>query len=922
MYQQVVYTRCKPRRELLDVATDRISDGKVIVEEGYAIHNFSQGILEDGVVYDPLFLESVMKKKNAAKEMGSNSTGVFVSYEYFFIPQGKSFLGHEYLRPYNATDVRLNGQKHRPGNYIKQYLVGDFDNYPCLLFGGEEWSAHKETENFYYHDNGEPLVYLPEVNEKYSAEREMRNKVRQFISEGREECVKFLVATVISEMSKGMNERNFIVIKDIPENVELWVAAVELSLPVYLARQISFSTNVVASPNLSADNVFYCNDKGYFIKGNQKDARESGGEKKYYSMLLGIHPIAQGSANITMGMNNVSYILLDGERKVIENKTNTDISKPYYGAVSEMNDDIGDFDKLLGELSELQFGPNYTDIYELFDAYKYMLDSESVATQWDYKLVKKYLSIFKKYEKMPYKWSQYLAEKTYGVYKMFLDVDVKEGLTLLKQIISMDHATKLKSDIETLLLDKYLYDVKTRAIDVEAVTELNKLVNTVYTSMPHIVAQGIKESITSFIDLAEDWNAGQSFYIFTKLYESNNSIADGNQEWYREELNERLVSLLFDNIYQDNSSTLELMKYVKNSSLYLELAIRGIERDFYKWSNIISSTVVDSKLELICGAVLEVGSVDMKQYEDFMICLLNASKSVSVLLKYLIKATEKFGVVDSSTEKFICSYIEIYGRRPSELKMLIESMIENDYGKIGEELAYEKIVEYINSLVSVDNQSKVLVKEFEIWRNGLKKPQGRAYTIIFAEEIASANSENIQDVLEKYLSRDSIVVDDTEMQWILSALGTKKADSKVFVRIYHLIKDSGFTVRKQLFEINWDDTDELLEYMRLYLSKPYFDWRTDYQEDIQQIEEDIYRLIRNENLDKVEKALVKNLDKKSPEVELLKEYFEELKKRLKEEKETEKQKEKELKKEAKKRDDSKGGTDEKKGLFSKIFSKK
>ena len=125
MFQQVVYTRCKPRRELLDVTTDRLSDGKVVNEEGYAIHNFSEGTLDEGKVFDPLFLENLMKKKNAAKEMGSNSTGVFSSYEYFYNLQGDSFIGHEYLRPYNATDVRANGQKHRPGNYIKQYLIGN-----------------------------------------------------------------------------------------------------------------------------------------------------------------------------------------------------------------------------------------------------------------------------------------------------------------------------------------------------------------------------------------------------------------------------------------------------------------------------------------------------------------------------------------------------------------------------------------------------------------------------------------------------------------------------------------------------------------------------------------------------------------------------------------------------------------------------
>lgn len=422
MFQQVVYTRCKPHRELLNVSNDFLSDGKIINEEGFAIHNFSEGILSNDCLYDPLYLENLLKKKNAAKEMGSNATGIFVSYEYFQNENGGSFLGHEYLRPYNANDVRSNGQKHRPGNYIKQYLVGDFDNYPCLLFGSDCWTAHKETENFYYHDNNEPLDYLLPIDETSITYSMTRDKVKRFIEDGREQCVKKLVAIVISEMSKDIDKRRFIVIKDIPKNVELWVAAVEFSLPIYLAKQISFSTNVVATSNLSIDNVYYVDEKGKFIKGNQKDAREGGGKKCFYSMIVGIHPTAQGSSSITFGMNNISFVLLDGEIKKIEEDIST--VKSYFDAVALMDEDIEDFNKLLEGLKEVEFGVDVGDLFELFDGYKYLLDSASFIEDWEFLKVKRYLGIFKKYESAPYKWSHYLAEKVYSIYPKFYELDL------------------------------------------------------------------------------------------------------------------------------------------------------------------------------------------------------------------------------------------------------------------------------------------------------------------------------------------------------------------------------------------------------------------------------------------------------------------------------------------------------------------
>lgn len=920
MFQQVVYTRCKPRRELLNVSNDLLSDGKVVNEEGFAIHNFSKGILSDGCLYDPLYLETLLKKKNAAKEMGSNATGVFASYEYFQNENGGSFLGHEYLRPYNATDVRSNGQKHRPGNYIKQYLVGEFDDYPCLLFGSDCWTAHKETENFYYHDNNEPLVYLPSIDKTNITYSMTRNKVKGFIEDGRKECVKKLVAIVLSEMSKDIDQRHFIVIKDTPDNVELWVAAVEFSLPVYLAKQISFSTNVVATQNLSVDNVYYVDEKGKFIKGNPKEAREGGGKKRYYSMIVGIHPTAQGSSGITFGMNNISFILLDGETKKVE-REDISTAKAYFDAVALMDEDIEDFDKLLEDLEEVSFGLSADNLFELFDGYKYLLDSASVVEDWEFLKVKRYLDIFKKYESAPYKWSQYLAEKVYGIYPKFYESDLKDNFSLLKRITSMDHSSKLQGDIEQYLLDKYMYEIQSRNIDVMGATVLNTLINTVYMSIPQLVADGVRGNMAAFIDVADKWDPQQSYYIFTKVFESNNMIGSANLEWHKEELNSRLIAMLFENICQSDKSASDLLVYVKNAPIYLELAVNGAKKDYEKWSKYIADSVVDSKLEMVCGAMLELDSVTAAKYEHFLVTLLKAGKRTSVLLKFIIKSNDKFGINKDSSVMFVSAYLDTFGRKATELKNLVDLMSENDLGNAAEELAYSKIDEFITT-GSVDNPMKALAKEFEIWRLGLKKPQGRAYVIAFADSLARQPLAKTVEILDKYMDKEAIIADEADTKMFIDSLGDNMTDTEVYVKAYHLLHQGEGKASKQFIRINFEDAESVKWYLKLYLKRPFAKWANDYLDDIKSIEEEMYGLIKNENIDKIEKLVLKSLEKGSSEVDIYKDYFEKVKAKIKEDKAKEKQKAKESKKEGKKETDRKPDVDEKKGLFFKLFGKK
>lgn len=911
MHQQIVYTRCKPRREL--------STGKVINEAGFGIHNFSQNILLSEYMDDPQFIEEIWKKHNAAKEKGSNSTGLFYSYQYFYRATGKSIMVQEYLRPYNPSEVRTNGQDNRPGNYIKQYLIGDLEGYPCLLFGASCWDASVMSENSYYHDSGEPLDYLPEVTLKYKSIETFQNEVRKFIQDGRETCVKKLVATIAAEMVKPLENRRFIVIKDFPENVELWLSALELAFPLYLAEQISFSTNVVASVDLAIDNTFYRDGKGKYMDLNQREAIIAGGEKAHFFMLMGIHPTARGSAEIVFGKNCAEYIVLDGELKDIEAADVVNVAVPYYEAVTQMNEDIRDFNMLLSELAQLHFDNQFHDLYELFDAYKYLLDSESSPEIWSYDKVKKYLLVFKKYEKAPFRWSQYLSEKIYGIYSQFYDMDCSSGFALLKLIISMDHSKKLQSIIEQFLLDKYMYELKTRSVQVKQVSELYNNICSMYPSMIDRMCEEFKANIPVFMDYIAYWNQDQAYFMFSTLFKFCNSNGSAVVDWYKDVNCEKLIDALLHQIWDSDKKTIEILIYVKHSPLYLDFVLKGIRHNYNAWIGYICETVDDSKLDLVCGLVLDYDNITLKLYEEFLIGLLNKNKSSLVLFKFLLKAMDKCGVTTDAIDAFVVSFLKKYKQKPSELTYLMRIISDNDLGRSTEMFVYDNVQEYLENALG-EHDVYLLALEFEKWRVTAKKKIGRAYTLVFAYELEHASADTIDTVLDRYSEQESIIVNETDLKMITKALGKHINSDKILVKIYHVVGQSDFHIRKNLLAINIDDVELVKRFIQLTDLTGSFEaesWKRKYKLTIKAVSEDFYQLIKDANIDKLEKCVLKSLMKKDPYVDGYKQFFVTLKERIKEEKETEKIEQKMSKKESPAHSEG-----DKKGLFSKLFGKK
>lgn len=907
MMQQIVYTRCKPRRSLRDEG--------IFNEEGYGIHNFSEGLITHGLIRDPSLFEKRIPKQNAAVEGQGNVTGIFRSYEYFYDADGSSMLGEENLRPYNAADVRPNGMRHRPGNYVKQYLVGEFENYPCLLFGADFWDAAQKTENSYYHDNGEPLEFLPEIEPEYGAGSISREKVRDFISDGRAECVRQLVSVVISEMSKSMDLRRFIVIKDLPEYVEMWIAAVEFALPVYLAKQISFSTNVVAGVDLSVDNTFYCDADNKLIAMPRKKAIEAGGKKRYYSMIAGIHPADRGSSYFTVEKDNTAFWLLDGQARVFGKTEAFYDDCAFFDAVVKMDEDISGFHSFLSGLVQIEFGNRAGDLYELFDAYHYLFGSTSCPEQWEYKKIISCLSLFEKYERAPYECSQRLAEKIYEMYGSFYEEDEEAGLPLLKQIVSMDHANRLKGDVEAYLLNNYLFELQTDKIDVRRVQALDRAYFTVCPSMEKILRDGFKESIPVFIDYAAAWDSDESYYMFCKLYDCFSAAGTDKKNWYEDKTNACFIELLFKSISRDACKSEKLLAYVKESPVCVELAVRGLCQDSVVWGKIVCRILDDAGIRKVCGRLMEAEGITMGQYEGFLTDLLDAGRENDALIRYLKSAINIFGPEEDCSGKFMDRYLERFGKDAGKLKDLMDEMAGGGLSGASGELLYDAVESYLNDTVKADDAAIKLAEAFEKWGNKLGKPVGRAHFIAFLGKLKSEDTEKAVCFLEGYIDAGESfeITNGDDVQRIVEAAGKKLSDDKILVRLYHILRRMPFCYRRILLLGNSDkpESKEIMRYIKLVQSSNGGAW----QEDVTGIKNDLYIILKNCNMDRMEKDVLKAAGR---EGSCYKQYLKDIRCRIQDEKSQEKCKKK-VKAEA---DKAQKDKDQKDTWFSKFFPRR
>lgn len=161
------------------------------------------------------------------------------SFAYFFDGKynffSKRYLGKEYLIS-NA----------RPGNFLNHWVILDeLRQYPIEKFESPTFRTSMDVEEV---DNTKIPDYLSDNIELLNGSLQL-DIVREFIKlENNKEILSRLLSAVLDEQINNQNKT--VIIIDEFENIPLWIAAILYSLPLTLAKQLSFST-FEYSPNES-----------------------------------------------------------------------------------------------------------------------------------------------------------------------------------------------------------------------------------------------------------------------------------------------------------------------------------------------------------------------------------------------------------------------------------------------------------------------------------------------------------------------------------------------------------------------------------------------------------------------------------------------------------------------------------------------
>ncbi len=420
MLNQLVYTRCFPHRDLKN-------QGQVVRSEGFGVFSMSPGIFDqlpsDGLDY----LQDRLAIKNGSNE--TSPIGLFHSYEYNRLNANTYAFSFEYARPHCKTP-RSNGKTHRSGTYIKQYLIGQIEGYPCEWFGSKVWDAHLKSENDYYLDNDPEAApdYLPQVPSKPAGGTVTIPKVSAFVQDGRKEAVKAAIWFLVHEYGKPEEQRKVLLIKDTPENVELWIAAIEYAFSAKMARNIGFTTNRSKLGMQTENSLFYYTDaSGKFSTIPNRNPAQ---KRHPHCMIVGYHPKDNYCASVKpMAASN--FVLLDGVNKQVSFPTDSTISHPYYQAAVEYGEDIQDFcGYVLPSLPLAEVTPLLPQLYESF---QYLLDSNHKADTWEYSRTVCHINTLSQFGEISNDvLNGYLLDQALSVYAKMADKDQQNNLSLLQ----------------------------------------------------------------------------------------------------------------------------------------------------------------------------------------------------------------------------------------------------------------------------------------------------------------------------------------------------------------------------------------------------------------------------------------------------------------------------------------------------------
>lgn len=455
MLHQFIYTRCYPHHDIHE-------QDRVIPQDGFGLFSLDEAWYGDTNARDAAFLELRLPVKNASSE--GTARGLFPSFEYTRLPSGRAVLMNEVARPLCQTP-RENGLSHRSGNYVKQALVGEPQGYPYEWLGASVWTAHKTHENDYYRDNqgGTAAPFLSMAEDEPENGNITLDTVRGFVRDGRGDAMRAALAFVLEQLQKPESERRPLLIKDTPDNVALWAAAVQAALPRDLAWEVTFATNRAdPGPQLSNTLFYYTDANGniaYMMNRSVEQTRHP------YCLIVGFHPKDQAQ----LRSMSPDYALLDGTAKAAQFEV-TGTDRAYFTAALNYDDDGQDFCRVVwpGLVD-----PDVTRLPDLYDAYTYLLDADHPADRWEYTAAAAHLDTLG----MPQNpaLTDYLLRQCAGAYGRMMEEDLRRGLPMLSHLCAFADALDRRDEVVAVLMDRLqslMEDIASSGSALEAVWQV------------------------------------------------------------------------------------------------------------------------------------------------------------------------------------------------------------------------------------------------------------------------------------------------------------------------------------------------------------------------------------------------------------------------------------------------------------------
>lgn len=229
---QIIYTSCMR-------GINGVNDGQQIFSYDASFKDVNNDEVKRLFSYQPPALEpGVIMTEEIALKLPR-------SYTYRKLDNGTCALA---LNTYLGRDYM--GAAGRFGNHLSHVVLideSDMQNYPCEFYGSSLLRDHMEFEEV---NNSNRPDFLPEpiLERGFAVDIDA---VIEFLSvDGRIEIFKNMLYAVFSFET----ERKRVVICDEPENIIMWIAAIEYTLPLKIALGINFSTYDF-DPSLSASQI-------------------------------------------------------------------------------------------------------------------------------------------------------------------------------------------------------------------------------------------------------------------------------------------------------------------------------------------------------------------------------------------------------------------------------------------------------------------------------------------------------------------------------------------------------------------------------------------------------------------------------------------------------------------------------------------